>query len=144
MIQRFYGLDIASMEQNIWEYRQSLPFMFKLARSLAEKSYEEVNKIDLVEFYRNTRSRYWIFHCQLQFIDCRFSWRVQYTALGACLSLDPQEAYDQDKMMKTSLTDHMEFQHFNSNRFAAESIKTMVPTPNLPKAHTIKGYGHAA
>ena len=90
MIQRFYGLDIGSMEQNIWEYRESLPFMFKLARSLAEKDYKEVNKINLIEFYQKTRSRYWIFHCQLQFIDCRFSWRVQYTALGACLALDPQ------------------------------------------------------
>ena len=131
-------------DKNIWEYREALPFMYKLARQLrlrfyawtvksviidkwlyianidsaicrsvrevvqdststrfdlvvkiktqySEKEYLELNNIDLRELYRLTRSPYWVTHCQLQSIDCRFSWKLVYTFLGACLMLDSQD-----------------------------------------------------
>ena len=63
----------------------------KLKPQYSEKEYLELNNIDLRELYRLTRSPYWVTHCQLQSIDCRFSWKLVYTFLGACLMLDSQE-----------------------------------------------------
>ena len=31
-----------------------------------------------------------IFYCELNFIDCRFKWKLTMTKIGVCLKLDPQ------------------------------------------------------
>ena len=70
-IQRLYGLNVKPMATAIWEYKNNLPAMFQLARSLSEQDYLHLNDIDLDAFLHETRSKYWILHCQFQSIDCR-------------------------------------------------------------------------
>ena len=70
-VEQLYGRNIDVLDQNIWEYRRSLPFMFKLAKATAEKDFKRLNKLNIKTFMKKTRPSYFVFYCQLQFIDCR-------------------------------------------------------------------------
>ena len=99
--------------------------MYSLTRSAGEKMYSNVSNIDLAKasfqftalslvsnasLFRklkkllfDTRTKYFVFHCQLQWIDCRRFWSLKYTQRGACLQLQPQAVYNYDKKAKVHL-----------------------------------------
>ena len=52
------------------------------------------------------RPRYLSRPCKLQWIDCRGSWRLKYTQRGACLQLQPQAVYNDDKEAKVWSRQH--------------------------------------
>ena len=47
-----------------------------------------VNDIDMKKFYKDTKPRYWVLHCQLQFIDCRMNWKLVVSNVKNCVSSD--------------------------------------------------------
>ena len=126
----FYQLDCCNQLLDVnWNWlKESLPFMYSLTRSAGEKFYSNVSNIDLakVSFHIvasislvahwtnneatslwktkkllfDTRTKYFVFHCQLQWIDCRRFWSLRYTQRGACLQLQPQAVYNYDKKTK--------------------------------------------
>jgi len=108
--------------------------MYSLTRSAGEKFYSNVSNIDLAKLLFDTRTKYFVFHCQLQWIDCRRFWSLRYTQRGACLQLQPQAVYNYDK--KTKLKDKNKALNKNGLPPSLANIET--PIPEVPGAYRIK------
>ena len=48
---------------HMWKIRKSLPDLFRILRLKYEQDYEELNKINMTKFYRDTTPAYYMFHC---------------------------------------------------------------------------------
>ena len=93
-LQRLYGSSIPAMDRLMWTFRSTLPEIFGLVRSKAEKSYDEVNQINLTEFYSTTTSVFYMFSCYMRRINCRHSWQMKSTIMGTCLTLNTQNLFE--------------------------------------------------
>ena len=64
-----------------------------------------VNDIDMKKFYKDTKPRYWVLHCQLQFIDCRKNWKlVVSTSTNRVTNVKDISVYVKWGMFGTSTT----------------------------------------
>ena len=90
----------------MWDYRLTLPDTFEQAKSITEKKFKEVNLINVREFVEKTRSSYWVFHCTINAIDCRYKWKLVYTKIGTCLKLDPQGTFMTHRFDESSFMSH--------------------------------------
>ena len=93
LIQELYGLKVPALKRYMWDFRETLPQLYSLVRLQTEREYVHLNKLNLTEFYLNTTSQYFMFHCDMQDINCRSSWKTKRTTLGTCLTLNPNEIY---------------------------------------------------
>ena len=55
------------------------------------------DNINMTEFFDLTSPIYYIYHCQLEHIDCRGFWKKVKTINGVCLEFNPLEAIDNYK-----------------------------------------------
>ena len=93
MIEQLYGLHVASIKQLMWDFKSTLPQVFNLTLMTMDKEYAELNKLNLTEFFYSTTSKYFLFHCHMQSVNCRPHWKVRRTSLGTCLTLSPNDVY---------------------------------------------------
>lgn len=109
-----------------------MPNIFNLSRSATESDYAELNDIDLRQFYLNTTSRYFMFHCHLQTIDCRVHWEVVHTSFGSCLTLKPQDVYEKEKSIEREKTLRTHAKQ-GSNKTVLHMLSTLDRIPSASK-----------
>ena len=66
MVQKLYGVRVSDAEHHMWETRQSAPEFFIYLRNTFEKKYNDLNLINLTEFYTETSPNYFMIHCHMQ------------------------------------------------------------------------------
>ena len=77
----------------MWDFKSTLPQVFNLTFMTMEKEYAELNKLNLTQFFYSTTSKYFLFHCHMQSVNCGPHWKVRRTSLGTCLTLSPNDVY---------------------------------------------------
>ena len=93
MLQELYGLNVKGLKQSMWDVRQSLPDMFQSLKRDFDKQYEELNTINLTQFYKDTNPVYFMAQCEMETIDCKENWVMKSTSYGSCLWLNTTEVY---------------------------------------------------
>ena len=66
LVQKLYGARISDTEHHMWETRHFSPEFHMFMRNTFEKDYNELNLINLTEFYTETSPSYFMRHCHMQ------------------------------------------------------------------------------
>ena len=53
-IQMLYGFNVKGLKKSMWDIRSSLPTMFESLEREFSKDYNDLNKLNLTQFYRDT------------------------------------------------------------------------------------------
>ena len=72
LLKKFYGVSGMSMTKELWNKLVISKIVSKVGQS-----WKGTDKINLTDFYANTRPKFVMSHCMLEHIDCRHLWNVR-------------------------------------------------------------------
>ena len=88
LIKKFYGVSGMTMTKELWNKL----VISKLASKMGQ-AWKGTEHINLTEFYENTRPKYILAHCMLEYIDCRSLWEVRSKYFEVAFELIPIELF---------------------------------------------------
>ena len=117
LIQQLYGFHTTDVQRRMWKVRKPIPDLFDLLMENYEKEYSELNAINLTQFYIDTTPVYFMFHCEMDGLNCRKHWKIRRTLFGSCLKLDTNNAYEHElnRHRKTPASAHPCYQKCNKS-----------------------------
>ena len=77
LIQQLYGFHTTDVQRRMWKVRKPIPDLFDLLMENYEKEYSELNAINLTHFYIDTTPVYFMFHCEMDGLNCRKHWKIR-------------------------------------------------------------------
>ena len=72
LLQKFYGVSDMTMTKELWNKLVISKLVSKMGQT-----WNGTEHLNLTEFYANTRPKYLMAHCMLEYIDCRQLWEVR-------------------------------------------------------------------
>ena len=124
----------------MWKVRKPIPDLFDLLMENYEKEYSELNAINLTQFYIDTTPVYFMFHCEMDGLNCRKHWKIRRTLFGSCLKLDTNNAYEHElnRHRKTPASAHPCNQKCNKSELMEAVEDILASFDHIPKANEIK------